>query len=318
MLANHGPVVAGKDVEAACNAIEELEDTARLAMLMRGLPARMLDKAQVQDLVKHFDVEWDNIMQFSANLGFLWSELPVPDAIRAARAAGFAAVECHWPYAFDAADVKSALTETGMPMLGLNTDRGNVEAGDNGLAALPDRTSEARAAIDQAISYAEAIGALNVHVMAGFARSADTRADAHNTFIENLKYACDKASAANITVLIEPLNHYDAPGYFLQTTAQSMDIIGEVAASNLKLMFDCYHVQLMEGDVGNRLERLQEAIGHIQFASVPDRGAPDHGELNYAHVFSRIDSLGYSMPLGAEYKPQGPTEPSLQWLADYT
>ncbi len=252
-------------------------------------------------------------MQFSANLGFLWTELPLPEAIRAAGKAGFAAVECHWPYAFDPAEVNTALSETGMLMLGLNTNRGDVEAGDNGLAALPDRATEARAAIDQAVSYAEAIGARNVHVMAGFARGES----AHKTFVENLKYACTRASAANITVLIEPLNHYDAPGYFLQTTDQAMEIIGEVAASNVKLMFDCYHVQLMEGDVGNRLERLQESIGHVQFASVPDRGAPDHGELNYAHVFAIIDEIGYSMPLGAEYKPRGATEPTLQWLTAY-
>jgi hydroxypyruvate isomerase len=249
-------------------------------------------------------------MQFSANLGFLWSELPLPDAIRAAKAAGFDAVECHWPYAFDPADITAALTETGLRMLGLNTDRGNVDAGENGLAALPDRITEARAAIDQAVTYAEAIGTPNVHVMAGFTSDAKAR----DTFIGNLKYACDKASAANITILIEPLNHYDAPGYFLQTTDQALGIISDVALPNLKLMFDCYHVQLMEGDVGNRLERLKESIGHVQFASVPDRGAPDKGELNYAHVFSVIDKLGYSMPLGAEYKPQGATEPTLQWL----
>jgi hydroxypyruvate isomerase len=185
-----------------------------------------------------------------------------------------------------------------------------VDAGENGLAALPDRITEARAAIDQAVTYAEAIGTPNVHVMAGFTSDAKAR----DTFIGNLKYACDKASAANITILIEPLNHYDAPGYFLQTTDQALGIISDVALPNLKLMFDCYHVQLMEGDVGNRLERLKESIGHVQFASVPDRGAPDKGELNYAHVFSVIDKLGYSMPLGAEYKPQGATEPTLQWL----
>jgi len=168
-------------------------------------------------------------MQFSANLGFLWSELPLPDAIRAAKAAGFDAVECHWPYAFDPADITAALTETGLRMLGLNTDRGNVDAGENGLAALPDRITEARAAIDQAVTYAEAIGTPNVHVMAGFTSDAKAR----DTFIGNLKYACDKASAANITILIEPLNHYDAPGYFLQTTDQALGIISDVALPNL-------------------------------------------------------------------------------------
>jgi hydroxypyruvate isomerase len=249
-------------------------------------------------------------MKFSANLGFLWAELPLPEAIRVAKAAGFDAVECHWPYEFDSAEVNSALAETNMTMLGLNTLRGDVSAGDNGLSALPDRIPEARQAIDQAVSYAKAIGALNIHVMAGFAKGAE----AHKTFIDNLRYACDLALKEGINILIEPLNHYDAPDYFLQTTDQALAVIAEVGTTNIKLMFDCYHVQLMEGDLSHKLKQLQNNIGHIQFASVPDRGAPDHGELNYDYVFSVIQQLGYIAPLGAEYKPNGSTEATLQWL----
>lgn len=249
-------------------------------------------------------------MQFSANLGFLWADLRLPDAIRAARAAGFDAVECHWPYAFEAAEVRAALAETGLRMLGLNTARGDVATGENGLSALPGRMAEARAAIDEAVAYAAAIGAANVHVMAGFS----TGAAAHETFLENLRYACAQAAAQGICILIEPLNHYDAPGYFLQTTPQAIDIITLVGAPNLKLMFDCYHVQLMEGDLSHKLQALASHIGHIQFASVPDRGTPDHGEVNFAHVFSVIKQMGYTRPLGAEYKPKGPTDQTLDWL----
>lgn len=249
-------------------------------------------------------------MQFSANLGFLWTELPLPDAIRAAKAAGFDAVECHWPYATPAAEVKAALEETGLQMLGLNTLRGDVAAGENGLSALPGRSIEARAAIDQSIDYAALIGARCVHVMAGFAQGEV----AHATFVDTLRYACTQAAQHGMTILIEPLNSYDAPGYFLQTTAQAERIIAQVDARNLKLMFDCYHVQLMEGDLTHKLGALLDRIGHIQFASVPDRGAPDSGEVNYAHIFKVIEGLGYDQPLGAEYKPQGPTEPTLGWL----
>jgi hydroxypyruvate isomerase len=249
-------------------------------------------------------------MQFSANLGFLWTELPLPDAIRAAKAAGFDAVECHWPYAVDPAETKAALDETGLSMLGLNTLRGEVAGGENGLSALPGRESDARAAIDQAVGYAAAIGAPNIHVMAGFAEGAD----AHRTFIGNLRYACDAAAPHGVTILIEPLNRYDAPGYFLQTTDQAVAIMAEVGATNIRLMFDCYHVQLMEGDLSHRLRALQDKIGHIQFAGVPARGAPDRGEVNYSYIFGLIDELGYARPVGAEYKPQGPTEPTLGWL----
>lgn len=247
-------------------------------------------------------------LKFSANLGFLWSELTLPDAIRAAKAAGFDAVECHWPYEFAASEVNTALLETDLPMLGLNTSRGG--AGEMGLSALPDRTVEARAAIDQALDYAADVGAVNVHVMAGFANGNAAR----DCFVQNVSYACSEAEKHNITVLIEPINEYDAPGYFLQTTDQAVSVIDDVGAENLKLMFDCYHVQLMEGDVTQRLERLLPRIGHIQFASVPDRGTPDHGELNYDYVFARIAELGYDAPLGAEYKPLVVTDDTLRWL----
>ena len=247
-------------------------------------------------------------MKFSANLGFLWQDRALPDAIRAAKAAGFDAVECHWPYDTPASDVATALKETGLPMLGLNTVRGNVAGGENGLSALPGREDEARAAIDQAVDYAEAVDARAIHVMAGFASGQDAR----TAFVNNLKYACEKAP--DRTILIEPLNHYDAPGYFLQTSGQAVEIIEEVASSNIKLMFDCYHLQMMEGDLTHRLQKLQSLIGHIQIASVPDRGTPDHGELNYAHLFEVITGMGYDAPLGAEYKPTDSTDDSLGWL----
>lgn len=204
----------------------------------------------------------------------------------------------------------AALDETGLEMLGLNSRRGNVEAGDNGLSALPDHVQEARLAIDEAIEYAVAIGTRKIHVMAGFASGTV----AHDTFSANLIYACQQAAPLGITILIEPLNHYDAPGYFLQTTAQALAVIETVNQPNLKLMFDCYHVQLMEGDLSNRIKSLLPSIGHIQFASVPDRGAPDHGEINYDHIFGVIRDLGYDAPLGAEYKPGGRTEETLGWL----
>lgn len=252
-------------------------------------------------------------MKFSANLGFLWADRPLSDAIHAAAAAGFDAVECHWPYDTPAQDVAAALTETGLPMLGLNTVRGDVAAGENGLAALPGREPEARAAIDQALAYAQATGTGAVHVMAGF--SGGPRA--HATFCANLDYAARAAAPSGITILIEPLNHYDAPGYFLNTSEQAAAIIRELGHDNIRLMFDCYHLAIMEGDLSRRLDRLLPLIGHIQFASVPDRGAPDHGEINYDHVFDVITRLGWTTPLGAEYKPGDDTDATLGWMARY-
>lgn len=247
-------------------------------------------------------------MQVSANLGFLWADLPLADGIRAAHAAGFHAVECHWPYAEDKGTVRAALQETGLPMLGLNTHRGGT--GCFGLSALPDHIPEARAAIDQAIAYAGAIDAQSIHVMAGMAHDAEAR----GVFLDNLRYALDRTDRM---ILIEPLNAFDAPGYFLSHTDQAAELIDAVGHDQLRLMFDCYHVGRTEGDVLDRLTALVPLTGHIQFAAVPDRGPPDHGSLDFPALFSAIDSLGWTRPLGAEYLPRGPVEASLDWLAPY-
>jgi hydroxypyruvate isomerase len=247
-------------------------------------------------------------MRFSANLGFLWADRPLPEAIRAAHAAGFAAVECHWPYAAPPEPVAAVLAETGLPMLGLNTLRG--EPGENGLAALPGREAEARAEIDRAIGYARAIGCGAVHVMAGFAEGPAAEA----AFLANLDHAC--LAAPELVILIEPLNRYDAPGYFLTGSDQAAQLIERAGHANLRLMFDCYHLQIMEGDLTRRLRRHLPIVGHVQVASVPDRGPPDHGEVDYRHICGVLRELGWERPVGAEYKPGGATEDTLGWLAD--
>lgn len=248
-------------------------------------------------------------MKFSANLGFLWADLALADAIRAAKAAGFDAVECHWPYSAAALEVKAALEETGLTMLGINTVRGNP--GENGLSALPGREADARAAIDQAIGYAKAIDARAIHVMAGFADGAEAEA----AFLSNLRYARERAPEA-ISILIEPLNRHDAPGYFLKTTDQAAQILQTLGLPGVRLMFDCYHVGRTEGDLVTRMRALLPVIGHIQFASVPDRGTPDHGEIDFRHVFEAIRELGWETPLGAEYKPVGATGETLGWMRE--
>ncbi|MEM1040272.1 MAG: TIM barrel protein [Pseudomonadota bacterium] len=249
--------------------------------------------------------------EFSANLGFLWNDRPLADAIRAAHAAGFDAVECHWPYDQPVEAVRSALLETALPMLGLNTSRGDVDGGENGLSALPGRQKDAQRAINEAIDYAVAIGSGAVHVMAGFAQGDE----AETAFLENLAYADDRAKGTDLTVLIEPLNHHDAPGYFLQTCEQAVDLIIKLGRARVKLMFDCYHLQIMGGDLTRRLEAALPHIGHIQIASVPARAEPDGGELDYRHILQELTRLGYDKPIGAEYKPaSGTTDAGLGWM----
>lgn len=254
------------------------------------------------------------MIRFSANLGFLWTELSLPDAIIAAGKAGFEAVECHWPYATEAVDTKEALLNSGLSMLGINTQRGDVSAGDNGVAAIVGRESQARQYIDEAIVYAAAINCANVHVMAGFTDGGEA---AEATFQDNLRYACEQASKFEITILVEPLNHYDAPGYHLSTLDAALLTIKAVGAPNIKVMFDCYHLQIMQGDLTRRLNQNLSSIGHIQIAAVPDRSEPDHGELHYPNLLAALDEMGWDGFIGAEYKPRNGTDAGLGWLSAY-
>ena len=249
-------------------------------------------------------------MRFSANLGFLFTDRDLVAAIHAAAKHGFEAVECHFPYETPAENIAAALRETGLEMLGLNTAPGDMAAGDFGLAALTGREAEARAAIDQAIAYAGAIKARAVHVMAG---KTDGSESADATFRANLNYACTRAAPYGITILIEPINTRDVPGYHLSTTDHAERLINAVAQPNLRLMFDCYHLQTMQGDLLATLKRLLPLTGHIQIASVPDRAEPDHGEVNYPDLLRHIAALGYDQPIGAEYRPAKTTEDGLAW-----
>ncbi|MDX1820390.1 MAG: TIM barrel protein [Paracoccaceae bacterium] len=250
-------------------------------------------------------------MRYSANLGFLFTDLPLPQAIHAAKDAGFDAVECHFPYDVPAADVATALQETGLAMLGLNTWPGDKAAGDFGLAALTGREDEARAAIAQALDYAIATGTKAVHVMAG---RTDGGKRAEATFRANLAHACDLAAAHGITILIEPINTRDVQGYHLSRTDHAQQIIAALGKPNLKLMFDCYHMQIMQGDLATHLRALLPVIGHVQIAAVPDRGEPDQGEVDYRWLMAHLGALGYSGFVGAEYRPRAGTLSGLGWL----
>lgn len=251
------------------------------------------------------------MIHLSANLGFLWTELPLTARIRAAEKAGFDAVECHFPYDTPTSEVVAALQETKLSMLALNTSPGNVTAGDLGLAAVPGREVEAKGLIDQAVAYAVAINAKSIHVMAG---KSDGIPDAKAVFLENLQYAVSLAEQYDLTILIEPLNHRDAPGYFLRTLEDAIALLDILAAARLKVMFDCYHMQIEGGDLLARFKTHVARIGHVQFASVPNRTEPDQGEVNFNWVLPALQDAGYDGAFGAEYRPIGTTEDGLGWM----
>lgn len=245
-------------------------------------------------------------MRISANLGFLFRDLELPGAIHAARRSGFDAVEMHWPYDTDPGAVALALEETGLALIGINTSRGNIAAGDAGLSALVGRQAEARAAIDEAIDWAAAAGSRNIHVMGGNARGEDAFA----CFADNLLYAAEKAAPHGIGLLVEPLNPRDAPGYFLSDLATALRLV-EATQGAVKIMFDCYHMQIVNGDLLHSFQAHAAAIGHVQFAAVPDRAEPDHGEVDYSWLLPAMARAGYGGYFGAEYRP---VSGSFDWI----
>ena len=255
---------------------------------------------------------------FSANLGFLWQSLSFVERIHAAHKAGFVAVECHWPYDENVAEVSNALKLTGLPMIGINTLPGDLEIGEFGLCALPGREPEARVVIEQAYAYGREINAGSVHIMAGL--SGDDP-QAISTFVDNLLYANALAVENDMGVLIEPINRIDKPDYALHSINQALEIVEKIdertTSSRVRIMYDCYHIARGGADPYAELQRCLEYVGHIQIASVPDRTEPDHGEIEYPAFFRFVDSLGYSGLIGAEYQPAMDTDSGLEWFQEH-
>lgn len=252
--------------------------------------------------------------RFSANLGFLWPELPLLGRLQAAADAGFQGVEMHWPYEVPAAQVGAAARALGLTLLGINTVPGDFRRGERGLGALPGRERDFQAAMDQSIQYCIGCGASAIHAMAGNVAAAQ-RVAARAVFAANLAQAATQAAAHGLTVLLEPLNPRDNPGYFYSQVEEAAEIIHEVGLPNLKLQLDVYHVAIAQGDVLTRLECHMPVIGHVQIAAVPSRAEPDEGEIAYPAIFSALDRLGYSGWVGAEYRPRAGTDEGLGWLA---
>ena len=252
-------------------------------------------------------------MRFSANLGFLWTDRPLLQRIEAAARAGFRAVEMHWPYDVPARNVADAARANGVTLLGINTAPGNFAAGERGLGALPGREPDFQATVDQSIEFCRASGATAIHAMAGNVAVAD-RARGRAVLADNLRVAAAKAAASHLTLLLEPLNPCDNPGYFYSTLAEGVDLIEELVLPNVKLQFDVYHVARSEGDVLTKLKRYRQYIGNVQIAAVPSRAEPDEGEISYPVIFEALESLNYDGWIGCEYRPRGDTDSGLVWM----
>jgi hydroxypyruvate isomerase len=252
-------------------------------------------------------------MRFCANLGFLWADRPLLARLEAAARAGFRAAEMHWPYDVPAGDLAAAARRNGVTLLGINTAPGRFEAGERGLGAVPGREQDFQATVDQSIEYCRLSGATAIHAMAGNVAASD-RGRARAVFAENLRVAAAKAAAYPITLLLEPLNSHDNPGYFYSTLSEAVSLLEELSLPNIKLQFDVYHVARSEGDVLTKLEKYRPHIGNVQIAGVPARAEPDQGEIAYPAIFAALDRLKYDGWIGCEYRPRGDTDRGLSWM----
>lgn len=252
--------------------------------------------------------------KFAANLTMMFNEVPFMARFAAAAAAGFTAVEYLFPYEFDAQEVALALRDNKLQNVLFNLPPGDWSQGERGMAALPGREIEFRESLVQALHYAGVCGTPQLHVMSGIVPAGVDPAQCHTTLIDNLRAACALAAKHHISLLIEPINTRDMPGYFLSRQDQAHAICAEVCAANLKVQMDFYHAQIMEGDIATTLRRYVDNVGHIQIAGVPGRHEPDHGELNYPWLFDLLDSLEYQGFVGCEYRPRGSTLEGLGWL----
>ena len=252
--------------------------------------------------------------QFAANLTMLFNEHEFLDRFEAAAKAGFKAVEFLFPYAYPVAELQQRLKAHNLKLVLHNLPAGNWEAGDRGIACDPARVDEFRAGVARGIEYGTALGVPQLNCLAGKAPAGVDAAALRSTFVANLRYAAAEFKKAGLNLLIEPINRFDIPGFYLNTTAQAISILDEVGADNAYVQYDIYHAQRMEGELANTMSAQLARIGHIQLADNPGRNEPGTGEINYAFLFKHLDRIGYKGWIGCEYKPAARTEDGLGWI----
>jgi hydroxypyruvate isomerase len=246
----------------------------------------------------------------------MFTEVPLAQRFKAAANKGFSGVELLFPYTAPASQLSELAEEAGIQLILINTPLGDAGTDDRGTAAVPGREAEFREQFELALTYARACKVGLIHTLAGVVQEAQWQA-AREVFIDNIRWAADKAHAERTTLLLEPLNSQDVPGYFHATSAVTVDLLNSIDRPNVKLQFDFYHLQIMEGNLGVRLQECFADIGHVQFSSVPGRHEPQYGEVNAPILFDLLDELGYAGWVGSEYRPLTTTEAGLSWAKPY-
>jgi hydroxypyruvate isomerase len=251
--------------------------------------------------------------KFAANLTMLFNEVPFLERFERAAKAGFQAVEFLFPYDFAPDTIKLLLDRHKLKLVLHNLPAGNWAAGERGIACLPERMDEFRTGVARAVEYAKVLGVGQLNCLAGKAPLGADEAALRSTLVANLRYAARELGNAGLKLLIEPINTYDIPGFYLSRTQQAIDILDEVGADNAFVQYDLYHAQRMEGELAATVQKHLARIGHIQLADNPGRNEPGTGEMNYPFLFAHLDRIGYSGWIGCEYKPATTTEAGLGW-----
>lgn len=267
--------------------------------------------------------------RFAANLSLMYTEHPFLERFKAAADDGFQGVEFLFPYAFAPDDLARRLADSALQQVLINAPPGGSDAasmatawehGARGTACVPGCEAEFRSGITRALVYAQALSCPRIHVMAGRAVPGAEPQTLADTYVANLRWAAQQAARQGCEVLIEPINPRDMPGYYLNRQDHAHAVLAQVGEPNLKVQMDLYHCQIVEGDLSTKLRQYVPGgnVGHLQIASVPERHEPDRGELNYAHLFALLDTLGYTGWVGCEYRPRlgdvpGATRQGLGW-----
>jgi hydroxypyruvate isomerase len=252
--------------------------------------------------------------RFAANLSMMFTEVPLHDRFERAAKAGFSHVELQFPYEATATELAARMKAAGVQMILHNLPPGDFAKGERGIACHPDRVAEFRAGVPKAIAYAQALGVPQLNCLVGIAPAGVDAATLRRTAIDNLRFAAAELKKAGLKLLIEPINNYDIPGFWLNHTAMAVGVIDEVGADNLYVQYDIYHAQRYEGELAATISRFLSRIGHIQLADNPGRNEPGTGEINYPFVLRHLKTIGYAGMIGAEYKPANGTEAGLGWL----
>jgi hydroxypyruvate isomerase len=251
--------------------------------------------------------------RLAANLTMMYKEHAFLERFAAAARDGFRGVEFLFPYEHPAAEIRARLEANGLEQALFNLPPGDWNAGERGLASRPGREDEFRRSVDLGLAYARVIGNRRVHAMAGLIAPGESRERHREVYVKNLAHAARQAATAGLTVVIEPINTRDIPGFFLNTQAEAHAVCREVGAENLRVQMDLYHCQVVEGDLAMKMRKHIAGVGHVQIAGVPERHEPDVGELNYPYLLRLLDELGYDGWVGCEYNPRAGTSAGLAW-----